>query len=126
MTWLSRLPRRAFRKPDLPVDAQLGDHVGDGERRAHLERLGTRESPGLDRVRDRALDLALRGDSKPLEELPQVQVEDFFVHRVRSGRRVALWILWALRRGDQPRRPSVSARTGPISLHVGQAILGRD
>jgi len=36
-------------EPDLAVDAQLGDHVGDGERRAHLERLGTREPPVLNR-----------------------------------------------------------------------------
>src|ERR1051326_2646203 len=69
-----------FFQRDLSVDVQRRQDAGNRERRAHREPLPARNRAARQRVPDRFLHLPLGGDGEGLEQLPQLEVEQLFVH----------------------------------------------
>jgi hypothetical protein len=65
---------------DLPLDLLGQLHAADLQRDLGLQGLVAFEPALVERVADRLLDLALRGDADDLQELPRLHVEPVFVH----------------------------------------------
>src|SRR5258707_896754 len=81
-------PRIALLQADFAVELDVDLQARELQPYVHRETLVASDRPVRDRLRDRALDLALRADADHLQELADAQVESFFVHGTSlDGRR---------------------------------------
>jgi hypothetical protein len=69
-----------MRECDFAVDMEFLQHASNGQRRTDGKSFGPSQCPTGESALDRGLDLALRGDSKALEKLSELEVEDVGIH----------------------------------------------